>query len=185
MILTPVDHTNRLFAISDVIDPSLCEELQSIDWTQIPSKKDPYWKEGSKLQRHVLESDSIPQQTAVDRAIESSLDLVNQVTGRNYKGVGISWYLCEPGYRCLLHTDGQQPNSMLFYIVMPGPDYGTTFYWTKDTSDLRHKFLGIPGTGYFVINENDRGDIQGNWHDADPPTPGYPYRVLLHCRFYK
>lgn len=180
MQLSAVDHTNHLFAITDVVPAELLLEIQNTDWASWPGTPDPTWHSGYGMYRTELLNEH-PLMRAVDDCVYRELRQINNTVGKKYVRYTPGWWLCWPDYTCVMHTDGTKPNNMLLYWIVPGPDYGTTYYHSNSYDDVRHSFSSVPNTGYMVINEPAQQAT--HWHAAHHPVPANTVRLISQFEF--
>lgn len=184
MQIVPVNQSNRLFSISHAISQETLDKINSIDWLAHPYKKDDHWVADSVFRRRVLDKSDL--QHTVDLTMQTVIGTINNLCKSDYKIALSSWYLCEPGFQCDMHTDGQKPNVLIMYWITPGQQYGTTFYNSRNWNDIHHEFYGIPNTGFFANYEPEPGSPWPEmWHAAMLPVPPNTYRLMTLYQLHR
>lgn len=174
MQITPVDDLKRLWQVTDLVLPEELADILSIDWLSVATKPCPgqeSWK------RRLLDWDH-PEVVKVNQYIRNKLPEINAALGTNYTEFYGHFWLDEPGFDVILHTDGELPNAMQMYWVMPDENYGTGFYFYKNPNTLQHQFMSYPNTGYILLNHvNEDGSQPLFWHGMLNPVPEGTYRL--------
>jgi hypothetical protein len=172
--IQPVDELKRLWQVKDLLDPDQLTDLLSIDWLSVGWKRGPgqeSWK------RRLLDWDH-PEVIRVNKHIHEQLPKINQALGTDYTNFGGQFWLDEPGFDVVLHTDGELLNAMQMYWIMPDENYGTGFYFYKSPNSLQYQFMSCPNTGYILLNHvNQDGSQPLFWHGMLNPVPDGTYRL--------
>jgi hypothetical protein len=175
----------RLFAVKDVVDSDTITALHSINWLDQPYVRDPHYDEDHNFRRRIL-TQTCTIQLQVEHGITDIVKELAAKIGINYFDHGTTWYLCESGYQCPMHTDGQKPNVLILYWISSDENYGTTFYHSRDYNDIMHRFPSVPNTGVFANYEPEsEQDWAGLWHAANNPVPEGSYRLITMSELYR
>lgn len=185
MIVESVKGSSRLFSITQAVNADLLQEINTIDWFSVPYGMDDHSRNSETFRRRIL-----PQWSdlygRIEREINRSVPLINALSGQNYRYVGGTWQICEPDFYCPIHTDGHKPNVMIIYWQTPGTGFGTTFYNSRDTTDVFHEFPSVPNTGFFANYEPGLGESWPEmWHASSQPVPKNGYRLLTQFEFQR
>jgi hypothetical protein len=166
-----------LFSIIDAVDTKYFDQIVQIDWLQEPDYTTDYHyglRRRSLTKRNKVMDD-------IDRQISKLIPIINQVTGQKYVRISTGlWQICEPGYICEMHTDGNKPNVMIIYWQAPSDRHGTTFYNSQDTTDIFHEFRSVPNTGFFA-NYDNGGQM---WHASLAEVPSQQHRLITQYEFF-
>ena len=174
-----------MLAINQAVDPIYLDKINTVDWLSWPNQRDEHWNGDNDLFRRRELFKGFPVQIEIDQQVELLLPEINRLANTAYTHVGSSWYLCEPGFWCPMHTDGHKNNVMIIYWQTPGPEYGTTFYHSESVDDVRHEFPGTPNTGFFANYRPRIGRPWGDmWHASLRPVPRGRYRLMSMYEFY-
>ncbi len=172
--IVPIENTRRLWQVSDLVSPDELNDILSVDWLSGSWRRGPRqesWK------RRLLDWDH-PEVIRVNKLIEKQLPVINSALGTNYTNFGGQFWLDEPGFDVVLHTDGELPNAMQMYWVMPDETYGTGFYFYKSSNTLQYQFMSYPNTGYILLNHaNEDGSQPLFWHGMFRTVPEGSYRL--------
>lgn len=181
-VVESVKDSKRLLAITQAVDPIYLEQLNRIDWLSRDWFPDSHWD--WNFPRRILR-DHCDLMNTIDRDLQSLVPVVNRFCNTTYSFVQSVWQICEPGFVCPMHTDGQKPNVMIIYWQTPGPEFGTTFYNSPDPTDVFHEFPGVPNTGFFAEYRPRPGNPWKLWHAALNTVPKGSYRLMTQCEFQK
>lgn len=168
MQLTQITPDPSLYSVSDVFSSSICNQLNNIDWLSLPQMK----VGDSNRLNLVLPSN-------LDREIKQHALDVLFPTIENYLKIKftnshlfsfICWYNTVD-YWSGIHIDGTIPSTMqIFWEPVLSPDWGTTFYKSKNIDDVLHYFPSIQNTGYFTLCKTAQHKL---WHGTTKPlSPG-------------
>lgn len=179
MIIEPIDSERRLFAIRDILSLDLVEQLQQLDWLDLPFGSQP----GQETwPRRLLEPN--PTLTKITEQLYNHIQELGNACGVEFKYPSTGWWLDEPGFTVSIHTDGHLPCSMQIFWVMPTEQHGTVFYNSKVPKDIRFAPKGIPNTGYIMLNLPDSNGAQPlHWHGMLNPVPKDTFRVCSYTTF--
>jgi hypothetical protein len=177
--LTPVNGSNRLWAISDIWHQELVNQVMAIDWLDEPAVKSP----GDMACRAVLN----PQHQCIkslDEIMLKHLPEINRITHSNFATCYSMWTMCETGYISPIHHDGELPNNMLIFWHAPDRSYGTTFYNSDSSNDIAHQFESVAGTGYLMLNHaDDTGNRPVQYHGMIKRIPANCWRLISAWQF--
>ena len=180
----PINGSRRLFSIQNVVEPEYLEKINQVDWLSRPFEMDDHSISSSTFQRRIL-TEYLDLQKNIDKEIGKILTAINSESGNDYKLIGATWQICEPGFVCPMHTDGHKPNVMIIYWQAPGIEWGTTFYNTNSPADVWYEFPAVPGTGFFANYETGHGEPWPEmWHASLKAVPENSYRLLTQYEFY-
>ena len=175
-----VEPTGRLWQVRDLLPATELADILAVDWLNVGWQSSP----GQEGWRRRLLSYDDPAVVKVNQYIHNTLPAINQAMGTNYSDFGGHFWLDEPGFKVDLHTDGELPNAMQMYWVMPSEDYGTGFYHYKSTQSLQYQFASLPNTGYILLNHhNPDGSQPLLWHAMLNPVPPGTYRLSSYWYF--
>ena len=178
--IVPVDDRGRLWQVTDLVTPAELEDILSVDWLSVSWQRGP-GQEGWK--RRLLDWND-PEVVRVNQHIHRQLPKINSALGTNYTNFGGQFWLDESGFDVVLHTDGELPNAMQMYWIMPDENYGTGFYFYRAPSTLQYQFMSHPNTGYILLNHvNDDGSQPLFWHGMLNPVPEGTYRLSSYWFF--
>lgn len=181
MKIAPLDSTNRLFVVEDLLPSALVEHLSTICWLDLPCSKQPGQESWS---RRLITADNNAVLGTINLYVQNLLVQLSEQTGVTFTGCSTSWWVDEPGFTVPLHTDGELPSSMQMFWVAPGTEFGTTFYNYKNTNDIKHQFEFKPNTGYIMLNmPNLDGSQPLQWHGMLNPVPNNTVRVTSYTTF--
>ena len=169
MIVEPVDDSQRLFSIIDVVPDELVTAITSLDWDTIP------WRRGNGQEtwsRRELIVDAIPALVEYNNLILESKAQLEDIAKVKFEGHPFTmWWYDEPSFTVSLHTDGHLPSSLQVFWESDGTDYGTAFYEYKDPETVNKQFEFIPNTGYMMLNGlDDDGSQPLQWHGMLNPV---------------
>jgi hypothetical protein len=180
MNITAVDETNRLFHIRNAVPEEYATELAHLDWNAIAWQRQPYqesWK------RRMLDKDH-PSLAKLNPLIEKSIFKLNRACGVKFMFASTTWWLDEPDFTVSIHTDGRLAAAIQLFWVMPSEEFGTTFYNSKDSADIRFQPKSVPNSGYIMLNLPDKDGIQPlQWHGMLNPVPADTIRVTSYTSF--
>ena len=180
-----VNGSRRLLAITQAVNPVLQQQLADIDWMSRDWRPDDHYYPGAIFRRRVL-LDQCELMQAIDTAIFRLIPDINRLCGTMYTTAGSVWHICESGFVCPMHTDGEKHNVMIMYWQTPGPAFGTTFYNSSDPADIHHEFAGLPNTGFFANYEPDVGEPWPKmWHASLASVPVGQYRLMTQYEFHR
>ena len=178
MLLTAVDNDYNLFEVSDVVSPTLLEQILSTDWLNIPyEQKNPRATEHTPTRRFIS-LQHLPWQQQWHQELTESCKLASELAGVHlgYYSNAVFW-LDEPGFGMSCHTDGELSGTMQLYWI-GSADTGTTFYQHKNQKQIRKKFEFIDNTGYIMKNQADStGYRLLQWHAVPVPVPANTFRL--------
>ena len=121
-----VNGSRRLLAITQAVNPVLQQQVADIDWMSRDWRPDDHYYPGAIFRRRVL-LDQCELMQAIDTAIFQLIPDINRLCGTMYTTAVSVWHICESGFVCPMHTDGEKHNVMIMYWQTPGPAFGTTF----------------------------------------------------------
>jgi hypothetical protein len=177
---TPVEPTNRLWQVTDLVTPEQAAEIAATNWSGLAVGLSGGQESWSR--RQVNWDDPTAQRYSA--YINSTLPDINSALGTDYKTAGGHFWIDLPGFTVGLHTDGHVPNSMHLYWTVPNSSYGTGFYSYKNPAHLLYQFLSKPNSGYIMLNHlNEDGSQPLFWHAMMNPVPEGHVRVSSYWRF--
>jgi hypothetical protein len=154
MNIRPIDSSNNLFSVANIVPNDLVEKIINTDWMSLDYTK-------QELQetwpRRRIKNSAIPWMSQWEdhfRSIwDQLIDCIQCDPPVNYIGYSdTAFWVDEPGFNCAIHTDGGLKGSMQLYWL-GDRNQGTTFYHTKNIRDLRHQFEFEPNQGYIMIRD--------------------------------
>lgn len=150
----------------------------------MPYQHDEHWMTDDRFRRRdLIKAAEIYNE--IDREVEKLLPEINRLANTAFSHMGSTWYLCEPGFWCPMHTDGHKNNVMIIYWHTPGAHHGTTYYNSDNPQDVMHEFLGTPNTGFFANYRPRMGRPWVDmWHASLSPVPRGQYRLLSLYELY-
>lgn len=176
----PVDDRGRLWQVSDLLPPAQAAEIVATAWDSLtagPSNGQELWR-----RQQVLWSDPTAQRYS--SYINVCLPEINQALGTNFGRAGGHFWIDQPGFEVSMHTDGHLLNAMQLYWTVPGPDWGTGFYYYRNPETLLYQFESRPNSGYIMLNHaNDDGSQPLLWHAMLNPVPEGHIRVTSYWSF--
>ena len=178
MQITPVDHYNNLFAITDIIGKELEDKVTSTKWVDLPFTQ----QQGQETwPRRLILEDVLPW---IDQwrteMIATWPTLVEKLGVKLQPYSGTAFWLDEPGFTCAIHTDGEMPGSL--HISWIGDSaLGTTFYHSKNSNNVRFRQKFTSNSGYAMINMPDQSGYRHlQWHGMLEPVPKNSYRLTSY-----
>ena len=174
MNIRSVDSANNLFVVKDIIPNDLVDQVINTDWMSLEYTRG--FLQETWPRRRITNS-AIPWidqwETHFHNIWDQLISNIQSEPPANYLGYGgTAWWVDEPGFDCAIHTDGDLPGAMHLYWI--GDDnQGTTFYHTKDTTDVRYQFELCPNQGYIMIRDPQ-------WHAMLQPVLPGKYRVTSY-----
>ena len=176
----PVDDSNRLWQVCDLLPAEQAEEIQATDWSSLHTHLS--LRQESWTRRQVALDDPVSQR--YNAYINSQLPQVNQALGTNFERSSGHFWIDPPGFTVGLHTDGHRPNAMQLYWTVPGPEWGTGFYRHKRQDSLLYQFRSQPNSGYIMLNHLAADGSQPLlWHGMFCPVPEGHIRVTSYWSF--
>jgi hypothetical protein len=177
---TPVDDRGRLWAVEDLLPEDQAQELIHTDWASLawsPSGGQESWP------RRQVDWDD-PTAQRLGSYISAQLPQINRALGTAFQQSGGHFWIDQPGFTVPLHTDGHVPNSMQMYWTMPGAEWGTGFYYYKNSAALMYQTVSQPNSGYIMLNHlAPDGSQPLLWHAMLNPVPEGTIRVSSYWRF--
>ena len=176
MQITAVDEYNNLFEVQDIISPALVEKVLSTPWLDLPWAQQEGQEHWSR--RRIL-NNSIPWINEWDNYINIIWSMVGESIGRKLATpYGSTWWLDDPGFTCLMHTDGELPGAMQLIWIAAHEQLGTCFYHDKNGNSIRKQFLSVSNTGYIMINfPRKNGYTHLHWHAMLRKVPPGTFRL--------
>lgn len=179
-MITPID--SRLWLVKDLLSSDQLNYIQQLPWLEFDWQKQEMQEHWPR--RKVL--DNRVEIGKINAFIQDRLPEINQALGTNFSSCGGHWWIDMPGFACAMHTDGHLPNSMQLYWIAPNDSLGTVFYTHRDRSEIRHRFVSQPNSGYIMLNQLcEDGSQPLQWHDMPNPVPADTIRVSSYFYFYK
>lgn len=178
MQITPVDSDNNLFRVEDVFSETLVDRVLSTNWLEVPWRRQEYQENWNRRRVEVESLDWFPHW---EQEMSMLIDDVSQAVGYELGTYGgTAFWLDEPGFLCPLHTDGELPGS--FHLTWIGDrDQGTTFYNSKNDTDIRYQVPMTPNAGYVMINLPDStGYRRLLWHGMLHPVQDNKFRLTSY-----
>lgn len=160
MKLEPVDHSNRLWRITDVVSTDLLQDIQTYDWNNAPAE---VTFAIPNCQRFTMSVELIPLLQKLDTQLRQAVSKISQTLGLHFSFFYTDYWLDRPGWTVPMHTDSFIACSLQLYWVGDSGT-GTTFYNSNDVYDVKYQFDFTPNTGYLMLNmvEHDAQPLQ--WH---------------------
>jgi len=154
MNIQPVDSTNNLFSIVDVVPDDLVKQIVNTDWMSLDYTRGLLQETWPR--RRITDS-AIPWLDQWETHLRSVWDqIIHSIQSDppvQYLGYGsTAWWVDEPGFDCAMHTDGELPGTMQLYWI-GDDDQGTGFYHSNNVKDLRHQFEFVPNRGYIAVRD--------------------------------
>jgi hypothetical protein len=170
----------RLWQVKNLLTPDLVEQILETDWMSLPWSNSPQQK--GWLRREI--SWDCPEAQRLSQYFDSQFDNINQVMGTDFTQNNVQFWIDLPGFTCGMHTDGDLPNSLQMYWIVPGPEYGTGFYHYKNKNSLLYQFESVCNTGYMILNHlNENGSQPLQWHGMFNAVPEGTIRVSSYQQF--
>jgi len=177
-----VDDTNRLWAISDLLETEQVKYIINLPWDEFPWSRNTLQDEWLRRRIH----SEHPEVQLVSTWIDDKLKDINLSIGTNFTRSHGIWWLDEPGFSCPMHTDGHLPNSMQIYWLAANEDLGTSFYHHKiqHKEYLRQMFPSKTNSGYLMLNHREIDGSQPlQWHGMFNRVPENTYRLSSYWYF--
>jgi len=175
-----VDDRGHLWQVKNLVSDTELADIVAIAWDQLPNR---LMQSQENLSRKTFD----PELGDVRRAgsyITNKLDVVNRLLGTSFQRCSGHFWMDLPGFTIPMHTDGHLTNVMQMYWIAPGPEFGTGFYFYKDTASLQYQFLSRPNTGYIMRNHMSKEDYQPlHWHGMFNPVPPGCIRISSYWYF--
>ena len=182
MELHRIIDTGHLYLASNIFPQQLIDQVATIDWNL--AAYDRIAIGGTFKRRRLIydpardsEFDNYVWKVLVPQ-IEQECSVVFTDTQQH----SFDWWIDEPGFRPLMHTDGDLPSALqIYWQPIDRLDLGTAFYSTADIKNLTHYFSNVPNTGYLMFNSHDpRPEL---WHDMQNEVPEGVLRLSLYITF--
>jgi hypothetical protein len=181
MKITPVLDTGHLWAVSDIFPSELVDLVHNIDWNLVDYDRISI---GDHKRRQLHYNDQ--RDGWLDHYVWNTM--VPQIEHRcgvkftDPSQHSFAWWLDEPGFKPLMHTDGDLPTALqIYWQPTDHPELGTAFYSTSNTKDLTHYFPSVPNTGYLMFNSHNPRPLM--WHDMQQAVPADVLRLSLYLVF--
>jgi hypothetical protein len=183
MQITPVDEYKNLFEVRDAFPQSLVEKILFTPWMQLKwqrEKGQEHW-----LRRRIVESE-LPWINEWNASILEIWPMIEQTIGLPLNHAsGTAWWVDEPGFTVMPHTDGSLPGAMQITWISDNSGLGTCFYHDKSQTQLRRRFMSEANVGYIMINFADKSGYNHlHWHSMMNPVPEGTFRLssytLIH-----
>lgn len=176
--IVDTDNTGRIYQVNNLLTNDEVSVIMNTDWLSLP------WERGKGqlhwLRRWLKSCDHIDKLSGY---VDSKLNLINQLTGKNFQLMSTQWWVDEPGFTVGMHTDGHLPYTMQLYWDTPSEEYGTVFYYYKSVDSLRYKFLSVPNHGYLMDNHYENDFQLLHWHSMLNKVPEGKIRVSSYTWF--
>lgn len=177
---TCVDTDGRLWQVDNLLSAEQTQHILNIDWASVSIVTNP--GQHFALRHQVAWNE--PQIQEAIQWINQCLPVINSAVGTDFIECGGQFWIDLPGFDCAMHTDGELANSMQIYWTVPGPEYGTGFYYHKRSDSLLYQFASRPNTGYIMLNHKDAQGAQPlQWHGMFNPVPEGYIRVSSYWQF--
>lgn len=174
---------NRLYKVSEVLPDELIKKILALDWDSFPYDTDTRLPNRKSIHLHGT-TDLITQAEQHIHNLEKQVEEVCNIRFDRHDYINTSWWYDQPGFKIDLHTDGELASTLQLFLSAPGEQYGTKFYNTKHTADIRHDFPFISNTGYLMLNGQNSGGVRTmQWHGMLNPVPRNSYRLTCYTRF--
>jgi len=176
MRVVPVDESNRLFYVEDVISDTLLEKIQLIKWQD---QTGPLFlhqpdKDYAKNARRAIDISNSSVLKELDKQLrKQSLEIAQQLK-LDFSYYYTDYWLDKPGWKIPIHTDLWIPCAWQMYWYGES-NTGTTFLWTKSKDDLRHQFEFKPNTGYLMLNLPQDNYQPLQWHGMFKPITQFRF----------
>lgn len=186
MQIRPVDDTNRLFHITDILPQHLVDQLLELDWNNmnwdLQNTQEMWARKNIKRDEYPVLKEASEYIAQLQHLISKQLDIEFEW---DINAGNTNWWVDQPGFWVPIHTDGELPMSMqIFWIGQP--DAATSFHTSAKEKDYRAKFEFKPNTGYMMLNGlNPDGSQPLNWHGMLNRVPKDTYRVTSYTVFPK
>ena len=193
MHITPVDDKDDLYAVSDVFDPALLDQLHSTDLLAYKWQKENMQEDLLRCKLKYGEDDILHE---IDSQINNkeTLQQLSDTLGETVHGVSSNFWLDLPGYTIGNHPDNPAVRSVIQIFLWPNHvSLGTEFFhntadkqeldkqgsWTNPTEEntnnlrVRKKFDYVVNTGYIMKNRY-------HIHGMTTPVPANSFRFSLY-----
>ena len=180
MLLKQVSEGPYLYAAEDIFPERFVDLVNGIPWADRPYDRLPI---GRSLRRAILYSDTIDREMDTYCRCQLRADIEQQANIKFTQDSEYSfmYWLDEPGFRPIRHTDGDKPSALQIYWT-DQPDLGTAFYTDKDSEQTIYTFASRPNTGYLMLNQPEPGRPE-LWHDMEREVPAGVMRLCLYLGF--
>jgi hypothetical protein len=172
MQLTQITSDLPLYSISDVFSSSICNQLNTIDWSSLPQIK-----HGEVNRVNLALPDKLSQeihQHTFDVLFPNIENCVN-IKFIDLEIFALSCWYNTVGYWSGIHIDGTLPATMqVYWEPSTSIDYGTCFYNSPDPNDILHYFSSVQNTGYLALCKTSKQPL---WHGTVCPLPEKILRV--------
>lgn len=182
MRITAVDHYQDLYAIDQVFDAELVNQILTTPWLTLQSQP----SSGQEhMLRSVVDANSIPWFDQWTNTIKTLWPTITESMGQQqFKYIDTVWWLDKENFVCDCHTDGELPGALQLFWIGHNENLGTTFYHYKNSTHVRHAFAFKPNSGYAMINIADSmGYRRLQWHSMMTPVPTGTFRLTSYSRF--
>jgi len=128
MQIHPVNNSDNLYAISQVFDMELLEELHKKDLYSYDWEQENMQVTLARRRLTYADNDILAQ---LDRSINSkeNLQQLSDLFHKQFWGISSNFWLDEPGYTIGNHPDNPGVNEVIHVYLWPNAvDLGTTFY---------------------------------------------------------
>ena len=174
MNIVPIDAKQNLYLAQDLVPEHLADEIVNTDWLSLDYTRELLQE---TWPRRRIKDSAVPwieQWNSYFNEIRTDLtDVIKTNVQTRYLGYGgTAWWVDEPGFDCAIHTDGNLPGAMQLYWI-GDINQGTTFYHTKDITNVRYQFVCQPNQGYIMMRDPQ-------WHAMLQPVLPGKYRVTSY-----
>jgi hypothetical protein len=176
MKVTQITDDKTLWAVEDVVDQTLVDKLQEINWWEIPTV--PFM---SVQDRKIVVLEAVPLLQKIDSQMRAQAHALAKMLDLEFDFYYNDFWLDYPGWTVPMHTDSAVFSSWQMYWAGPSTT-GTTFYHDRLASAVRYQAPFKPNTGYVMLNMPKDGVQELNWHDMRVPIPENSIRLTSYTR---
>lgn len=176
MKVTQITDDKTLWAVEDVVDKHLVDQLHTIDWNTVPTM--PFM---SVNNRKVVVLEAVPLLQQIDSQMRTQSKVLAKKLNLEFDFYYNDFWLDLPGWTVPMHTDSAVFSSWQMYWFGP-ENTGTTFYEDRLASAVKYQAPFVANTGYLMLNMPKFGVQELNWHDMRVPVPDSTLRLTSYTR---
>ena len=174
-----IDDRGHLWQVKNLVGADELNDIVNICWDKLPNES---MGVPAFLKRKVI-SPFLDDARRAGSYITKQLDSINKSLNTNFQECNGNFWMDLPGFTVDMHTDGHLTNVMQMYWIVPGPEFGTGFYFYKNKKYLQYQFQSFPNTGYIMLNHMGNDGYQPlHWHGMFNPVP--PGCIRLSSYWY-
>jgi hypothetical protein len=182
MLIQSIDNQGHLYAVQDVFPVDLLSQMMSCAWAHQPYQR---LEIGLGLRR-CIDSEALFFEPEVHKfvfeTLRPSIEVACGVKFVDNVYRSLNWWMDEPGFRPMMHCDGDLPSALQIYL-QPNNDnsLGTTFFNSPNQDDVMHQFPSVCNSGYLMFNKHSGDGVKKMlWHDMERAVPKSVYRVCCY-----